>query len=378
MGDGCVLPHQPIHYTSADTDCIQAVSGAATRLFDITPRLVPQKNWFHIYLPSPYRLARGRRHPITRWYERLCIGRSRSYDKELPINLFTLPADKICLFLHHLWATDGNISWKYLPGRKPAGAIYYSTTSPVLAEQVQHLLLRLSIIGVLRKIPQGQYRPSYQIHIQGSVQQLRFCRLVGSFGMRGIAAAQLIDALGLIAANTNVDTIPREIWSLMVTPEKNRCGIGWREFVKRIDTAYCGSTLFKTGISRVRMARIADALNSTTLLDMAQSDLFWDEVASVSSLGLEDVFDMTMPENHNFVANDFIVHNSIEQDADVVMFIYREDKDRQNSDRANIADIMIEKHRNGPTGKIELYFHEETTSFRSIEKGRDDPLDIPL
>lgn len=59
---------------------------------------------------------------------------------------------------------------------------------------------------------------------------------------------------------------------------------------------------------------------------------------------------------------------SIEQDADVVMFIYREDKVRKNSERKNIADLLIEKHRNGPTGKVELYFSEETVSFRSMAK----------
>ncbi|MBI3420527.1 MAG: DnaB-like helicase C-terminal domain-containing protein, partial [Candidatus Sungbacteria bacterium] len=58
---------------------------------------------------------------------------------------------------------------------------------------------------------------------------------------------------------------------------------------------------------------------------------------------------------------------SIEQDADVVMFIYREDKTRQDSERPNIADIMIEKHRNGPTGKVELYFNQEKVSFSSID-----------
>ncbi len=59
---------------------------------------------------------------------------------------------------------------------------------------------------------------------------------------------------------------------------------------------------------------------------------------------------------------------SIEQDADVVMFIYREDKVKENSDKKNIAQIMIEKHRNGPTGKVDLYFHEESATFRSIAK----------
>lgn len=60
---------------------------------------------------------------------------------------------------------------------------------------------------------------------------------------------------------------------------------------------------------------------------------------------------------------------SIEQDADVVMFIYREDKYKENSAKQNIAEILVEKHRNGPTGKIELYFNPEKVSFSSIERG---------
>lgn len=59
---------------------------------------------------------------------------------------------------------------------------------------------------------------------------------------------------------------------------------------------------------------------------------------------------------------------SIEQDADVVMFIHREDKGKDESERTNIAEILIEKHRNGPTGKVDLYFDEKTTNFQTLEK----------
>lgn len=59
---------------------------------------------------------------------------------------------------------------------------------------------------------------------------------------------------------------------------------------------------------------------------------------------------------------------SIEQDADVVMFIYREDYYKPETDRKNIADIIIAKHRNGPTGKVELYFDIEKASFKNLEK----------
>ncbi len=59
---------------------------------------------------------------------------------------------------------------------------------------------------------------------------------------------------------------------------------------------------------------------------------------------------------------------AIEQDADVVLFIHREDKYKENSDRKNIAEIHIAKHRNGPTGTIDLYFNPEKTTFTSVAK----------
>ncbi len=59
---------------------------------------------------------------------------------------------------------------------------------------------------------------------------------------------------------------------------------------------------------------------------------------------------------------------SIEQDADVVMFIHREDKYNENSDRKNIAEILIEKHRNGPVGSIELYFDDKTSTFLELDE----------
>ena len=59
---------------------------------------------------------------------------------------------------------------------------------------------------------------------------------------------------------------------------------------------------------------------------------------------------------------------SIEQDADVVLFIYREDRERAHSDRENVADIIIAKHRNGPVGKVELFFDEKRASFKSLDK----------
>jgi replicative DNA helicase len=63
---------------------------------------------------------------------------------------------------------------------------------------------------------------------------------------------------------------------------------------------------------------------------------------------------------------------TIEQDADVVMFIYREDHYKKETPRKNIADLIIAKHRNGPVGGIELYFDERRVSFKNLEKSFDN------
>ncbi len=62
---------------------------------------------------------------------------------------------------------------------------------------------------------------------------------------------------------------------------------------------------------------------------------------------------------------------SIEQDADIVMFIYREAYYNPETERENITDLIIAKHRNGPTGKVELYFHPERLRFMSLDKRHD-------
>jgi len=95
----------------------------------------------------------------------------------------------------------------------------------------------------------------------------------------------------------------------------------------------------------------------------AITDVYWDEIVSIEPDREEDVYDLTVPGPSNFVANDIIVHNSIEQDADVVMFIYRDDVYDPQSERKNVAEIIVSKHRNGPTGTIELYFRSHLAQF---------------
>ncbi len=383
IGDGCILPKQPYHYTSEDEANLAIVCETARRLFHIEARIVPQKNWRHAYLPAPFRLTHGKANPITEWYARLGLERVRSYDKQLPAALFQSDEARIALFLQHLWATDGNISWKKLRGRKDGVAIYYATTSAIMAEQIQHLLLRLGIWSTLRITTKAGYRPNFQVHVTGMEHQTQFLRQVGCYGKRGHIIPDLLISLAAIRPNPNTDIIPKEAWKAVVDVGKVASASTWRAISAGLEMQYCGSTLFKSGISRERMSRLSHLLAFDPVTRLAESDIFWDEIASITPLGEEDVYDATIPTTHNFVANDIIVHNSIEQDADIVSFIYRPEyyqilEDETGQSLKGVAEFIIAKHRNGALDTVKLKFTDTFAKFSNLNDPAFNGLGAPL
>ena len=113
---------------------------------------------------------------------------------------------------------------------------------------------------------------------------------------------------------------------------------------------------------------LKEILDDDALRELASSDVYWDRIVSITRAGAEDVFDMTVPGTHNFVADGFVVHNSIEQDSDLVMFIYRDEVYHPDSEAKGEAELIIAKHRNGPTGNVRLAFMNQYTKFASIAR----------
>ncbi|RKS06649.1 replicative DNA helicase [Nocardiopsis sp. Huas11] len=366
IGDGSFVRRQPIRYASVDEANLSAVTEAA-RHFGITAVRDDYEaaRVTTLRLPAPFHLTHGKRNPVAAWLDGLGLFGLRSHEKFVPEGVFGLDDDQIALFLRHLWATDGCAWWDAKNGD---ARIYYSSTSRRLVEGVSLLLGRLGIMGRIEEVRKGQHRVCYHLHVNGVENQTAFAKLVGCHGARGESLALCLSELTARQANTNVDTVPKQIWDRVRTTITDQ-RMTQREFAAAMGTAFCGSAQWKTAPSRTRIARVADVLDDADLELLATNDVFWDEIAAIEPLGEQEVFDATVLETHNFVADGVNVHNSIEQDADMVILLYREDVHDKESPRAGEADIIVAKHRNGPTADVTVAFQGHYSRFVDMAPG---------
>ena len=118
-------------------------------------------------------------------------------------------------------------------------------------------------------------------------------------------------------------------------------------------------------MSRSTCAMAAGCLDDDELAILARSDVVWETLVSIEPDGIEPVYDLTVGNLHNFCANGLITHNSgsLEQEADVVAFLYRDGYYNQETPEPDLTEFIIAKHRNGPTGTVKLRFQREYTLF---------------
>jgi replicative DNA helicase len=371
IGDGCTLPRHAIQHTTREHWLATRVAQLATRVFGngVSPRVRQERRWYQVYLASARRLARGRRNPVSAWLDELGVFGLRSHEKRVPRRVFEQPPQAIATFLRHLWSTDGCV---YLArGAKAAPIVYYGTSSPGLATDVQSLLLRLGINAIRSRVGNTYGRPQHHVKLTGASDVARFLEIVGCLGeSRAATGLQIALKVGGTRANPNRDVIPAAAWRAMVEPARVSADVTTRQFQAELRNAYCGSALYKSNLSRERAARAAEVVECDELSRLAASDVYWDRVVTVVPDGVEEVYDLTVEGLHNFVAEDIVVHNSIEQDADLVMFIYRDEYYNKESERLGEADMIVAKHRNGPIGEVALTFLPKYPKFANLYRDR--------
>jgi replicative DNA helicase len=365
LGDGSFVRRQPIRYASTDPANLAAVTDAA-RHFGITAVRdeYAAARCTSLRLPAPYRLARGRRNPIAAWLDSMGLFGLRSHEKFIPAQIFSLPQNQLALFFRHLWATDGSVT----VGKSGAVRVYYGTTSERLARQLQTLLLRFGIVSRLRSVGNVYGHPQWTVDVTGVKDQRQFIEEIGVYGARGLSVAKAQRRLDAMTAAGRFDTIPSGVWERVDRVMKERA-IALSYVQAAVGGRSGGDLNPNICPTRTRIARIAKVLSDAELEMLATNDVFWDTVSSIESIGHQTVYDATVLGTHNFVANGINIHNSIEQDSDVVILLHREDMYERESPRAGEADLIVAKHRNGPTMTVTVAFQGHYSRFVDMAPG---------
>ncbi len=230
---------------------------------------------------------------------------------------------------------------------------------------------RLGLLAHL--IGDGCVAPKQPAHDPSEDEQVWLAEL----GIKNLRSHQkrIPDAL-YQASDAEVATFLRRLWATdgcVVEPSSTASGIpaitystssraladgvatllGRLGIICRIDTVAQGSRR-----PAYRLALASDLPQGAT-----PSDVLWDRVVAIEPVGAEPTYDATVKGTHNFIADGVVAHNSIEQDADMVVLLHREDAYERESPRAGEADLIVAKHRNGPTATITVAFQGHYSRF---------------
>ena len=225
----------------------------------------------------------------------------RSSEDGLSPLAFGLPDARLGKFIADLWSFGGSVRWL---GGEDRADIRYSSAHRRVVDDLARLLLRFDVVGNVRREDSG-----WCVTAQDLSDQQRF--------------------FDFVTINAGL-------------PES------WRPVLLKLRMAAASQEFSRAG----RRSAGQD-----------QPGVAWDAIDSIESIGEQEVYDATVPGTHNFVANGIVVHNSLEQDADMVVLIHREDVYERESPRAGEADLLLVKHRNGPTATCTVAFQGHYSRF---------------
>lgn len=260
----------------------------------------------------------------------------------VPATVFQLPKHQISLFVRRFATTSGHV--ELFDGG--TGAVRIDGKLRAL-EGISRLLLRFGISSRIRPA-----RAEASLEIRENDDLRRFLQEIGIDRDEKLADELLVRVR---ESAGDVDRGPITVWDEV------------RRVLETDGTANSSDHEAVGREGQTALGAVVEVLERSDLQVEAVNDLTWDEIVAIEPLGEEQVFDATVLETHNFIANGIAVHNSIEQDADMVILLHREDAYEKESPRAGEADLIVAKHRNGPTDTITVAFQGHYSRFVDMQ-----------
>lgn len=321
LANGSCVKGQPIRYCHniLDEDLTEIVINDALAATNdkVVPKYVDtllEKSKFRtIFFKPTFHLTHGKTSPMADIFRKYGLFNKRSKEKSIPEEFYFLPHAKTCILLKSMFSGDGTAYYREQKGRKQL-TISYSSSSEKIAFGIQLLLQKIGIVSFVTKVTNKKNQAWYNIDVRNKKSIEIFINKIGFH-------------------NKRKNDIIVDSWEKI----KNNLA-GWTKYSYNEDRSLC-----------------------------------FMPIESIISSGIEKVYDIEVPELHNFMANGMIVHNCLEQDSDVVMFCYRPiyygiteyEIAGKTLPTDDLYMIIVGKHRNGETGEIPLQLIKEQTLLKN-------------
>ncbi|MDO5627392.1 MAG: replicative DNA helicase [Mobilicoccus sp.] len=262
----------------------------------------------------------------------------------VPSVVNSLPKAQIALFLRTFFSVAGGVT---LSSSRPGGEVFCFADDRVRLDRLSRLLLRFGISCVITGDESG-----WVLDVVDVDSQRRFLQEIGIEGPTEQDAARLLEIV------KQASSVP--------LPGEGQMAL-WQDVASALSPVTSDPTELADSDGSVGTLRQVAAVLDRDEADLeAINDVEWEIVVGVDFDGFEEVFDATVLDTHNFIADGIAVHNSIEQDADMVMLLHRESVYEPDSPREGEADIIVAKHRNGPTRTITVAFQGHYSRFTNM------------
>ncbi|MBW3636878.1 MAG: intein-containing replicative DNA helicase, partial [Armatimonadetes bacterium] len=291
-------------FTNADPLLVADFFGAIEREFPELEIKAATASGIDYKIVRPHRGRGMAPNALTAWLRELELWGKKADQKFVPAQLWTQSKAGLAEFLRVLFSCDGTI---YQLGYYPR--IEFAVASQQLAEDVQHALLRFGVIAKLWR-KKARY---WRVEITDPTSVLRFNTEIGWIGEK---AGRFLEArTGFPKRASNTGHAPREVWDL-VKESAARRGMSLSQLARLAgETDKSGKFAgynphIRRGLPSHRLQKYAEILQDSRLLRVASPDIYWDEIVSIESIGEYQVYDLTVPDGSNFIAQDICVHNT--------------------------------------------------------------------
>ncbi len=307
IAEGC-LTHTSPQFTNADPVIVEDLKRCVRQEFPSCAVRLQVDSLIDYRITCPYTPGsrRGVANPLTVWLRELGIWGKSAHTKSFPACVWQWSASLLAEFIRTLMSCDGSI----YPDSRGNPRIEFSVASQRLAEDVYHAFVRFGIVARLYR----KGAKCWRVQVTEGASVRRYQEAIGWIGEK---AGRFPDLPGrsLSESNGNIGHPPQEAWALV--GEARKAGnLSMIELARQAGETvgygkYAGYNAHTNrSVPRSRLARYGEVLNDNNLRLIASADLFWDPITHIEYAGEQQVYDLTVPDGSNFIAQDVCVHNT--------------------------------------------------------------------